>query len=178
MANISHLVGSSHSKFRALNKQSDMWRALYYQPQSVGRADALCLSKLGHLSLKYILSIQPLLLDISSPRDRWGWQKHLLANDPMRSELCLSDLGLSPSLESAREGPHASAETARDPWALNEPSVRTRHRRLDQGNTFLGVYMKNDHFFAFREKPTWLQLKYYFCLARHHFHSWKISRQE
>lgn len=88
MANISRLAGISVSKFRTLNKRSDMWRGLHYQLQSMGRADASCLSKPGHLSLKYILNIQFLLLGFSfsvremvlmgltgstcSPKDWWG----------------------------------------------------------------------------------------------------------
>lgn len=88
MANISHLAGISVSKFRTLNKGSDMWRSLHYQPQLMWRADASRLSKPGHLSLKYALNMQFLLLCFSfstremgmmglmgstcSPKSWWG----------------------------------------------------------------------------------------------------------
>jgi len=96
--------------------------------------------------------------------------RHLLAKGPARYELCLSNLGPSPLLGSACEDLHAPAKADRDPRSLAEPSARTRQGHLAQGNTFLGAYMKNDHFFAFREKSARLQLKYYFSLARRHFH--------
>lgn len=135
----------------------------------MGRADASCLSQLGHLSLKYTLKIQP-LLRLRFPHQGDGADGgHSLAKGPTSSELCLSNLGPSPSLGSSCECPHAPAETDGDPRGLAEPSARTRHGHLAQGNTFLGAYMKNDHFFAFREKPAWLQLKYFFYLARRPF---------
>lgn len=175
MANISRLAESSGSKFRALNKRYDMKRALYYQLQSIGRADALCLSKWGHFKFE-VHSEHPAFSSwLHFPH--WGDgadRGHLLAKRLARGELCLSNVGSSPLLGCAREGPRASAKTDGDPHGLTEPSARTTHGHLAQGNTSLGAYMKNNHFFAFREK----QLKYYFCLARRHFHSWHVSRQE
>lgn len=143
MANISHLAGSSSCKFRALNKGSDIWGALCYQPQSMGHANASCLSKSGHLSLKYTVNIQPLLLVFSFLSGKVGLMGDTCLHRVHQGVISLHQICV-PVLQTVLliEGPHASAKNDRHPWGLAESSARNRHGHLPQGNTFLGTYMK------------------------------------
>lgn len=67
MADISCLAESSGSKFRALNKWSDVWRAYTANQSQWEELMPSCLSKSGHLSLKHILGTRPFLIGFTFP---------------------------------------------------------------------------------------------------------------
>lgn len=70
MADISCLAESSGSKFRALNKWSDVWRACSANQSQWGELMPSCLSKSGHLSLKHVLGTQLFLIGFTFPNSQ------------------------------------------------------------------------------------------------------------
>lgn len=141
-------------------------------------ADALGLSKSGHLSLKHTVNIQPLLLGFSFPTGEVGLMEDACLHKSIK-EWALSIKAVSQSFPGFFS--LGSSCLCQEWWApMRTVWVFCQKQEWTSapGKHIFRHLSGNYNSFALREEPDWPLLKYYFCLVRLYFPGWCISRQE